>query len=126
MPMWPTDLPEEPLVEGYSRALPSNLIRSSMATGSDKVRRRGTFKPQIVTATYVLTDAQRDVLENFVHNGIAEGALCFDWPYTEQRTYVRARLKASDDKLFDIRRYKDTMRWQATLTIEFWPDAPLT
>jgi hypothetical protein len=97
-----------------------------MDTGSDKVRRRGTFKPQVVTATYVLTNAQRDVLENFVHNGIAEGALCFDWPYTEQQTYVRARLKPGSDGLFSLQRYKDTMRWQATLTIEFWPDAPLT
>lgn len=126
MPMWPSSLPQEPLVDGYKRTLPNNLIRSSMDTGSDKVRLRGRSKPVGVTATYVLTNAQRDTLETFIHDGIAEGAVCFDWPWTEKDTFVRARIKAGSDGLFDIQRYKDTMRWQVTLNLEIWPDAPLT
>lgn len=128
---WPLALPQKPLQDGYKRTIPNNLIRSSMDTGSDKVRRRGRFKPQVVTATYLLNPRalyngsrwnQKDVLESFVHNSIAEGAVCFNLPHPETGTLVRARLKAANDGLFDISQYKDTMCWVATLTFEIWPD----
>ena len=119
---WPTSLPQKPLVDGYKRILPNNLIRSSMDTGSDKVRKRGRFKPQEISASYVLTAAQRNTLENFVHNSLAEGAICFNWPHPELNKLVRARLKASNDGILEFSPYRDTTRWSVTLKIEIWPE----
>ena len=119
---WPTSLPQKPLVDGYKRVLPNNLIRSSMDTGSDKVRKRGRFKPQEISASYVLTAAQRNTLENFVHNSLAEGAICFNWPHPELNKLVRARLKASNDGILEFSPYRDTTRWSVTLKIEIWPE----
>ena len=128
---WPLALPQKPLQDGYKRTIPNNLIRSSMDTGSDKVRRRGRFKPQVVTASYLLRPNyvyqgqrfdQKAVLEQFVHNSIAEGAVAFNFPHPETGSLVRARLKATSDGLFDISQYKDTLCWVVTLTFEIWPD----
>lgn len=127
MPMWPTSLPQAPQKDGYRRSLPNNLIRSSMDMGSEKVRLRGRSKPISVAATYVLTDAQRDVLETFVHDAVAEGAICFDWPYAEKGTFVRARFKPSgNDGLLDFQPFGNSLYWQVTVNLEIWPDAPLT
>ena len=119
---WPTSLPQKPLVDGYKRVLPNNLIRSSMDTGSDKVRKRGRFKPQEISASYVLTAAQRNTLESFVHDSLAEGAICFNWPHPELNKLVRARLKASQDGILEFSPYRDTTRWSVTLKIEIWPE----
>jgi len=119
---WPTALPQKPLVDGYKRTLPNNLLRSSMDTGSDKVRKRGRFKPQVVSASYVLTATQRNTLEDFVRNSIAEGAICFNWPHPELNKLVRARLKAGSEGILDFSPYKDTTRWAVTVTLEIWPD----
>lgn len=119
---WPTSLPQKPLVDGYKRVLPNNLIRSSMDTGSDKVRKRGRFKPQEISASYVLTAAQRNTLESFVHDNLAEGAICFNWPHPELNKLVRARLKASQDGILEFSPYRDTTRWSVTLKIEIWPE----
>ena len=119
---WPSSLPQKPQKEGYRRVLPNNLIRSSMDTGSDKVRKRGRYKPQVVSATYVLTDAQRNTLETFIHDSIAEGAICFNWPHPELNKLVRARLKASNDGIIDFQPFGDTLRWQTTVELEIWPE----
>ena len=117
-------------MSGYKRSLPNNLIRSSMDTGSDKVRKRGRFKPEDVQATYLLNPHyvygnkvydQREVLETFVHT-LAEGAICFDWWHAEKGKYVRARLKAGNDGLLDFQPYRESIYWQVTLKLEIWPD----
>ena len=119
---WPTSLPQKPLVDGYKRVVPNNLIRSSMDTGSDKVRKRGRFKPQVVSCSYVLTAAQRDTLEAFVHDSLAEGAICFNWPHPELDRLVRARIKAAQEGILDFSPYKDTAWWAVSLNIEIWPE----
>lgn len=119
---WPTALPQKPLVDGYKRIVPNSLIRSSMDTGSDKVRTRGRFKPQEVSVTYVLTATQRNTLEAFVHDNIAEGAICFNWPHPELNKLVRARIKASQDGVLEFSPYGQTSRWQVSLKLEIWPE----
>jgi hypothetical protein len=120
--------PQYPLRSGYKRTVPNNLIRSSMDTGPDKVRKRGRGKPHVVTATYVMTSGHLWVFEQFVHNSLAEGAIAFKWPDPERAVagsadkFVRARLKATNDGLFDVQPYQDTKLWQVTLTLEIWPD----
>ena len=119
---WPTSLPQVPLFNGYKRQLPNNLIRSSMDTGGDKVRKRGRNKPESVSATYVLDNSQRKTLEDFVHDNLAEGAICFNWPHPELNKLVRARIKAGNDGLFSIEPYSTSLFWSVTVNLEIWPN----
>jgi len=121
---WPTTLPTYPLLDGYKRTIPNNTIRSSMDTGSDKVRKRGGSKPQVLDVTYVLTTDQLHDLEAFIRDVAQGGAVCFDWPHPETGIRVRTRLKPKSEGAFEITRYKDTTRWQVQLEMEVWPDAP--
>jgi len=77
---WPVALPQTPLAEGFGQALgPDTVLRTSMDQGPDKTRRRSTDGPVDFQARLVLTDAQRQVLVDFLRNDIADGALSFNW-----------------------------------------------
>lgn len=122
-PIWPLDLPQRPLRSGYSDKLPNNQLRSEMDSGPDKVRGKGKAEAEVDTVTYVLRDSQRDLFKSFVRDTLQGGVLCFDWPHPTLRRYVRARLVASSDSLVSIQPYGNTLAWQTTLTVEYWPDA---
>ncbi len=123
--IWPTTLPQRPQRSGWKDQAPNNLIRTDMETGSAKVRRRGGDNQWKATALYVLTDAQRDALRTFAYDTIKGGALCFDWPHPTRGT-VRAEIIGGSDSLYDEQLWGSTNAWQVTLTIGYWPDAPLT
>ena len=126
MPVWPPALPQAPLREGYTDSAPSNLLRTDMDTGPAKVRRSGNARPHTVQATYVLYDDEAEILEEFILETLAGGALCFDWPHPTLKRQVRARIVPSDSNLFSRSYYSQTLAWQYTLTLEYWPDAPIT
>ena len=126
MPVWPPALPQVPLRDGYTDSAPSNLLRTDMDTGPAKVRRSGTARPHTVQATYVLYDDEAEILEEFILETLAGGALCFDWPHPTLKRQVRARIVPSDSNLFARSYYSQTIAWQYTLTLEYWPDAPIT
>ena len=127
MPIWPLTLPQRPLRSGFKESVPNNLLTSPMDTGPAKVRRRSNAKPVPLSITYVLKDTQLLILDDFVENVLAGGAICFDWPHPRTGEYVRARLSPqSEDVLYDKQLYQDTLRWQIQLKLEVFPDAPLT
>lgn len=125
MPIWPLDCPQKPLREGYSDSTPNNLMRSDMETGPAKVRRRGNAKPHIASVTYVMSNEQANIFEDFAMNTLAGGAICLDWWHPVLARYVRARLQAGEDGLFTRTYFSDTLEWQYSLSFEYWPDAPV-
>ncbi|QLH37711.1 MAG: hypothetical protein HWD60_00095 [Defluviicoccus sp.] len=40
--VWPSSLPQKPLVDGFSETAPNLVVRSPMDVGPAKVRRRAT------------------------------------------------------------------------------------
>ena len=94
-----------------------------MDSGPDKVRGKGKAEAEVDTVTYVLKNAQRDLFKSFVRDTLQGGVLCFDWPHPTLGRYVRARIVASSDSLASIQPYGNTLAWQTTLTVEYWPDA---
>lgn len=122
--IWPLVFPC-PLLSGFSGKTPNNLIRSDMDTGPAKVRRRGGAKPRQVQASYMLSREQLSILSVFVGETIADGAVCFDWPHPTLGRYVRARMVGGSDGLYSVSPVSPEL-WQVPLTIEYWPDAPLT
>lgn len=74
---WPQTLPA-PLVDGASYAPQENTIRTQMAAGAAKMRRRFTAVSEIFDFTLRLTDAQVDTLDAFVV-GTLKDVLPFTW-----------------------------------------------
>ena len=129
VPLFPLSLPKYPMESGYHETYPSNLIRSETDTGPAKVRRRGNAKPVTVTAHYMMTTAQCEILESFVNDMLGGGAICFDWyrPLYEGGKYTRARLKAAQDGIYTKSFIAGSIdRWDVELQLEIFPDVPVT
>ena len=130
--IWPHALPQTPILNGYKEQMPSNLIRSDAEYGPAKVRKRGGAKPVTVNASYILSTQEAEILDDFVYNSIAGGAICFDWPRPRfsktkegDNRYVRARLVPSSDSLYSKSNVSNTVDfWQVDLTLEIFPDVP--
>ena len=125
MPVWPLALPQRPLRNGYSDSAPNNLLRSDMETGPAKVRRRGNARPHNAQVTYIMSNEQAEVFEEFATVTLAEGSIAFDWWHPRLKKYVRARLLTGENGLFTRTYYSDSLAWQYDLTIEYWPDIPI-
>lgn len=129
--VWPLSLPQSPIANGYKEDMPSNLIRSDAEYGPAKVRRRGGAKPVTVSASYILSTEEVEILDNFVYESIGGGAICFDWPrprFSKSQDggkYVRARLVPSSDSLYSKSNVGSTVDfWQIDLKLEIFPDVP--
>jgi len=122
--VWPTSLPQIPLLNGFSNPYPNCLLTSSMDSGDDKTRRRGP-KPRQAEVMYSMTAAQVATLETFTSDTIADGAIWFDWPHPVNGA-VRAKIVPSSDQLFSKVPHGDSTSWLIGMTIKYWPDAPLT
>lgn len=130
--IWPPSLPQSPITNGYKENMPSNLIRSDADYGPAKVRRRGGAKPVTVTASYILSTKEVEILDAFVYDSIGGGAICFDWPrprFSKTKDsggrYVRARIVPSSDGLYIKSNVGNTVdHWQIDLKLEIFPDVP--
>lgn len=80
MATWPATLPQQFRQDGYTRAMPDNLLRSSMDVGPAKVRRRTTANVGPTSGQMLLTYAQKQILEDFYRDDLFDGALPFDFP----------------------------------------------
>lgn len=129
--VWPLSLPQSPIANGYKESMPSDIIRSDAEYGPAKVRRRGGSKPIVVSASYILSTEETEILDNFVYENIGGGAICFDWPRPRFSTtqngtrYVRARIVPSSDGLYSKSNVGNTVDfWQIDLKLEIFPDVP--
>ncbi|MBU6475063.1 MAG: hypothetical protein KGL10_09665 [Alphaproteobacteria bacterium] len=84
MTAWPSTLPAAPLAKNFQEIAPATVIRTDMDTGPAKVRQRTTAGVGELQATYFLSAAQTETLDDFYATTLAGGALGFD--YTHPRT----------------------------------------
>jgi hypothetical protein len=91
IPIWPTTLPAEILMEGYNQAFPDNLIRVQMDVGPDKVRKRTSSQPAPVSGRQLLTKAQGAILSTFYNTTLISGVLRFSWFHPITRDAVEFR-----------------------------------
>lgn len=74
---WPQTLPQVIRLEGLSGKKKSNVVRTQMDTGPQKARRRYTASTKEFTGSVVLTEAQREYLEDWYDNILGSGVLRF-------------------------------------------------
>ena len=79
MPSWPLTLPQQLSRQGYTEALPDNVIRSTVDAGPEKRRQRFTAAVRPLNGSMVMTSVQLETLETFFGT-IASGAEAFDFP----------------------------------------------
>lgn len=77
MPTWPTAL-REPVRSTLQTQPRENIISSSGDVGPPITRRRYTSRLVDYNAQLFITEAQRQLLENFHHTDCADGSLSFD------------------------------------------------
>lgn len=79
VPSWPTTLPQQLFVNGYSQSFAETTIKSDMDAGPAKVRRRFTAGVEPVSGTMLLTETQLGYLRTFFVDTLLGGSLRFSW-----------------------------------------------
>jgi len=79
VPVWPTELPQQLFVNGYSQSFAETTIKSDMDAGPAKVRRRFTAGIEPISGKMVMTAAQLTMLETFYNTTLLGGSLRFSW-----------------------------------------------
>lgn len=103
------------LAEGFRETLPSLVARSEVDTGPSKQRRVTTGAPSMVTASYLVSTAEREFLEDFYANDAAGGAIWFEWWHPVK---LEARLaRFFKDQPPEYRPFKPDWIWTMTLEV---------
>ena len=92
MPAWPSDLPQKPLVQGFSETAPQLAVRSPMDVGPAKVRRRATAGVTQLKCAFRLSAAQRASLLTFWQTTLQGGALAFAWTHPISGAAISCRI----------------------------------
>lgn len=107
VPSWPSTLPVELLMRGYSQSSPDLLVKSSVDAGPAKVRRRFTAGVQPVTGNLLLTRTELGYLRTFYDTTLLGGSLRFTWLEPITRTSKEFRFTSpikwnSNDGYYDV------------------------
>ena len=120
------DLPRLVLAGNYSESVGSRLSRSQPASGPALVRRKAGKRSDVTTGTLLFDSyAEAEAFGawvNDVESGLAGGIRAFDWTHPITSRQFRMRIvPESDDILFTIRPYGQTLAWEVSLTLEVLP-----
>jgi hypothetical protein len=77
--VWPTDLPQYVLEQGFSESEPDQLLVTAMEAGSPKTRRRYTAANPPFTLSVAMTAAQRVIFKDWFDIDLRGGSLPFTW-----------------------------------------------
>jgi hypothetical protein len=115
VPTWPTDLPQEILVDGYEEALPDNLIKDDLGDPA-MLRRRSTAGPFPLTGSMAVTTDEWETLKAFFATDLIDGVLSFEFPPQACPVGVTswtARFTEPPSRV-----YMDEALWRVTLSLE--------
>ena len=116
MASWPSSLPDNLNVEGYTEARVDGTIRTQMDAGPEFVRRRFSATPTRVSGSLVLTDTQVATLDTFYQTTLNGGVDAFDW--THPRTGASVEMRFTSPPSY--RAFSHDL-WQADLSLEILP-----
>lgn len=109
---WPSTLPQVLRLEGLNAKKKPNVVRTQMDAGPQKVRRRYTISTKEFSGTIVVSEAQREILEDFYDNVLGNGVLRFVMkdPQTLQPSEFRFLEDYDEDASDGL--------WQITMKLE--------
>lgn len=94
--IWPDTVPNSPLKDSYSEAIPDGRLRTSVSSGPDKVRRKSAALPVSFTVDLHLSSVELDYFESFVEETLAGGSLRFEFTHPRKGTIVEMRFVGGD------------------------------
>jgi hypothetical protein len=115
-PVWPTSLPQRPLVDGYSNSFGDGAVRTDMDSGPPKARRRFTAAVQPLRLAFRLTAAQVATLRSFFKDDCAFGAI----PFSFVEPVSGASIRAAFSKPPAIAP-RSAIRFDATIELDWLP-----
>lgn len=89
--VWPSGMPQHVQMQGFSEKLPTNVIKSKMDYGPDKVRRRDVAAVTEIQCQQILSSDQRGTLVLFFRETLFDGARTFDWVHPVTQTSCEMR-----------------------------------
>ena len=117
MAAWPSDLPQKPLLQGFSETPPNLLTRSPMDVGPAKVRRRSTAGVTVLQCVFRLTTTQRASLLTFWQTTLAGGSLSYTWTHPISGAGIVCRIVDPPA----LAPAAGGVAWAATMKIEVLP-----
>lgn len=100
--VWPTGLPQRPLLDGYKEVPPKTSISTQMDVGPPKRRKRTTAGTRRFSVTYMMTKNEVDTLfDPFYLNTTEMGVLPFDIPHPRTGNVVEANI--DDEPQYAVR-----------------------
>lgn len=97
MASWPAELPQNLIVEGFSYAPQSQVIRTEMDAGPAFQRRRYTTeRVQVSGAILVVGLAPAQTFLDFLNNTLNGGAEAFDWKDPIRNSPARLQFIGTD------------------------------
>lgn len=113
---WPSSLPQAPQGKGYGEQPAVNVVMTQMDVGPPKRRQRATAALRMFNATYLMSDAQVEVFDDFYENTIAFGALPFDMVNARTGALETYFIKGEPNIV-----YADAGSWNVSITLERQP-----
>jgi hypothetical protein len=109
---WPSTLPQEPAVAGYTGSERDDIARSAEGYGLSEIRDRTNYVVRPTTMSMVLTTAEATTLDDFYTQTLKE-VRRFDWD--DHRTGNTVTYRFMSPPLF---RPYGTTNWTASLQLE--------
>ncbi len=91
MAEWPSDLPMEPMYDGFQEVPPRTVLRTTMDAGPVKVRRRYTANIRLIKCRFSLTKDEVAILDLFFTDVAEGGSVPFTWTHPRTGDAVLAR-----------------------------------
>ena len=116
--IWPVGLPQRPNTN-YTETGGVLIIRSSMDAGPAKQRRRGA-RPQGLSLSFDMSDAQVAILDTFVKITIS-GIARFGFTHPRTGVIVEVRIVPSGDGQLYSLAYNGPNHWVVSMSMEVLP-----
>lgn len=116
---WPSDLPQCPLVDGYSEKNVKNILRTPMDAGVSKMRSRGR-RASSLSVSYAITTAQIGILDAFLVT--INNVYRFDIPHPRTGNMVEVRIiPQGDGEMYSLDPILNGSMWKISLILEIMP-----
>lgn len=122
LPIWPEELPQCPLLDGYTESpLAGAVVSTNMSMGPRKTRRRYTDINTASSFDMILDADQVTVFMGFLNNEIAFGALPFEiQDYSNIRAPVKVRIIG--DPPYTLEAIPSAGKARVKMTLEVFSD----
>lgn len=120
IPIWPTTLPQAPLIENLSERY--TTLAQSVTSGNKSilVRRNSTRAQDRLAVSFNLTRAQVGYFEKFYYDTLAGGTLRFSFTHPRTKNTIEVSIDPTSDSSFTIEPNGSMNFFLLTLQLIIW------